>query len=50
MRPLLPQIIPGWDLILIARPALSASSLQEIRQALISLLRRAQIMHLSNGS
>ena len=50
MRPLLPQIIPGWDLILIARPALSASSLQEIRQALISLLRRAQIMPLSNGS
>ena len=50
MRPLLPQIIPGWDLILIARPALSASSLQEIRQALTGLLRRAQIIPLSNGS
>ena len=50
MRPLLPQIIPGWDLILIARPALSASSLQEIRQALTSLLRRAQIIPLANGS
>jgi ribonuclease P protein component len=50
MRPLLPQIIPGWDLILIARPALSASSLQEIHQALTSLLRRAKIMPLSNGS
>ena len=50
MRPLLPQIIPGWDLILIARPALSASSLQDIRQALTSLLRRAQITPLSNES
>lgn len=50
MRPLLPQIIPGWDLILIARPALSASSLLEIRQALTSLLHRAQIIPLSNGS
>lgn len=50
MRPLLPQINPGWDLILIARPALSTSSLQEIRQALTSLLRRAQIIPLSNGS
>ncbi len=48
MRPLLPQLASGWDLILIARPALASSSLQEIRQALTSLLRRAQILSLSN--
>jgi len=50
MRPLLPQLLPGWDLILIARPALLSSSLQDIRQALTSLLRRAQITPLSNES
>lgn len=50
MRPLLPQLIPGWDLILIARPALASSSLEEIRQALTSLLRRAKIISLSNES
>ena len=43
MRPLLPSIASGWDLILIARPALNSSSLTETRAALQTLLRRAQI-------
>ena len=50
MRPLLPNLLPGWDLILIARPALIAKSLQDIRQVLTSLLRRAQVIPLSNES
>lgn len=50
IRPLLPQLVSGWDLILIARPALASSSLQEIRHALAGLLRRAQILSLTNGS
>lgn len=44
MRPLLPNLIPGWNLILIARSALPSKSLQEIRQVLTNLLHRAQIM------
>lgn len=44
MRPLLPILPPGWDIILIARPALPLSSLSEIQQALVSLLHRAQIL------
>jgi len=44
MRPLLPQLRPGWDLILIARPALITSTMQEIRQTLMDLLRRARIL------
>jgi RNase P protein component len=43
-------LLPGWDLILIARPALPSKSLQEIRRVLTSLLRRAQIISLSNES
>lgn len=50
MRPLLPHLIPGWDLVLIARPALLSSTLQDIRQTLANLLRRAQIVPLSNES
>lgn len=50
MRPLLPDLLPGWDLILIARPALPSKSLQEIRRVLTSLLHRAQIISLSNES
>jgi ribonuclease P protein component len=48
MRPLLPQLVPGWDLVLIARPALPSSSLQEIRMALTNLLRRAHLISRSN--
>jgi ribonuclease P protein component len=50
MRPLLPDLLPGWDMIIIARSALPSKSLQEIRQVLTSLLRRAQITSLSNES
>jgi ribonuclease P protein component len=44
MRPLIPQIASGFDLILIARPALVTASLEETRQALLTLLQRAQIL------
>jgi ribonuclease P protein component len=44
MRPLLPDLLPNWDLILIARPALLSRTLQEIRRALVGLLLRAQVI------
>jgi ribonuclease P protein component len=44
MRPLLPKITPGLDLILIARPGLASATLEETRQALLTLLQRAQIL------
>jgi ribonuclease P protein component len=50
MRPLLPELPSGWDLILIARPALVSKSLQEIRLVITGLLRRARILSLSNES
>jgi ribonuclease P protein component len=42
IRPLLPNIIPGLDLILIARPGLVTATLEETRQALLTLLQRAK--------
>lgn len=44
IRPLLPTLASGWDLILIARPALASATLEETRAALLTLLRRARII------
>jgi len=50
IHPLLSELLPCRDLILIARPALLSKSLQDIRQVLTSLLHRAQVLPLSNES
>ena len=44
MRPMLSSLVSGWDLVLIARPALVTATLTDTRSALTSLLRRAQIL------
>jgi len=44
MRILIPNIASGLDLILIARPGLISASLEDTRQALLNLLKRAQIL------
>jgi ribonuclease P protein component len=44
MRTLIPAITPGFDLILIARSGLPSASLEETRQALLTLLQRAQLL------
>lgn len=44
MRELTPSIASGWDLILIARPALVTATLADTRSALINLLKRAKLL------
>ncbi|MBI5352281.1 MAG: ribonuclease P protein component [Chloroflexi bacterium] len=44
MRPMLPSLASGWDLILIARPKLVTATLEDTRLALTSLLQRAQLL------
>jgi ribonuclease P protein component len=44
MRPLIPNVASGLDLILIARPGLVSATLEETRQALLTLLQRAEIL------
>ena len=44
MRGLIPSIASGWDLILIARPALVNASLADTRSALTNLLQRAKLL------
>lgn len=49
LRPFLPSIASGWDLILIARPALASASLAETRQALRTVLCRAELIPLPDA-
>ena len=50
IRPLIPNIVSGLDLILIARPGLVSATLEETRRALLNLLQRAQILTPLNES
>jgi ribonuclease P protein component len=45
MRTLIPSIASNLDMILIARPGLATATLEETRQALLTLLQRAKILH-----
>jgi len=38
-------VLPGWDLLLIARKPLPAASLPEVRRVLLDLLRRACVLN-----
>ena len=49
MRPLIPSLAYGCDLILIARPALASSTLPVIYQALLNVLQRAQLISSINA-
>jgi len=44
IRTLIPSIMTGWDILLIARPALLSSTVFEVREALLILLRRADLV------
>lgn len=44
LRPLLTTLASGWDLVLIARPALATAALADARVALTNVLRRAKIL------
>ncbi len=50
MSLLLPSVIPGSDLLLIARPGLLRADANQTGEALATLLRRAGLLISSNGS
>lgn len=45
LRPLLASIVPGWDVILLARRPILSANLPECRAALLSLLQRAGLIY-----
>jgi ribonuclease P protein component len=44
MRPLLPLLAPGWDLVLIARSRLAVAEFQDVKKAVEELLHRADLL------
>ncbi len=44
MRPLIPHLPPGWDLLLIARRPLNQAPFAALQQAVHTLLRRAGLL------
>jgi ribonuclease P protein component len=49
VRPLIPQIKPGWDVLLLARQRLAGATLWEIQPALREVFRRAHLLIDRNG-
>jgi ribonuclease P protein component len=47
MQSVVCSVSPGWDLVLVARSPLPSSDYFEVRQALIGLLRRAQLLEIA---
>lgn len=44
LRPLIPAIAPGWDILLLAREPLASSTCQQAQDAIILLLSRAHLL------
>ena len=45
IQPLMIEIADGWDLIFLARPAISQSNMCEIQEAVLSLITRAGLVN-----
>lgn len=48
LQPHLADIAPGWDVILIARRAMSDSTYWQVQAALVDLLRRARLLRVQD--
>lgn len=44
LQSLLPAIMPGWDIVLLARRAMADASYQQTREALLILFQRARLL------
>ncbi len=44
LRPIIPEISPGWDILLLSRHSISEASFQEIQAALNTLLKRSHLL------
>jgi ribonuclease P protein component len=44
MQDLLTRLVPGWDIVLVARRPLVSAQMSEAREALLTLLQRAKLI------
>lgn len=45
LRPLLPRVTPGWDVVLLARKPILLANLSDCQAAVWSLLQRAELIY-----
>jgi ribonuclease P protein component len=45
LQPLVPEVHPGWDLLIMARKPITSATYADIYTALVYLLHRANIVH-----
>jgi ribonuclease P protein component len=50
LRPLIPNITPGWDILLLSRRPLAEATYQDTQEALIIVLKRAHLLIESYGN
>lgn len=50
VQPYLTRIVPGWNVILIARRPMIDADFGRVQESLIGLLRRAHLLELSNDN
>jgi len=50
IRPLIPNIQPGWDILIVARSPIKNANFEKIQSALYKLLHRAQLINDLNGN
>jgi ribonuclease P protein component len=50
LRPMMPTISPGWDVILLARRPIAEAGFPHIQQALGTLIARAHLQNESHGN
>jgi ribonuclease P protein component len=44
IRPSLPELIAGWDIVLTARAPIASADLRSIRQDIVTVLQRARLL------
>lgn len=49
IRPLIPLIAPGWDVLVLARRPLLGATFQQCQDALADLLKRARLLKYPHG-
>ncbi|MFQ5615627.1 MAG: ribonuclease P protein component [Anaerolineales bacterium] len=50
LRPLVPEIRPGWDLVFLARRSIGQAAFPELENAIRTVLRRAKLLELDNAT
>jgi ribonuclease P protein component len=50
VRPLIPNIEPGWDILIVARRPITNANFEKIQSALYNLLHRAQLIKDLHGN